>query len=385
MLKEMESLSLDEVLAYCRCPQEWFWSERAHLPRPQTLSELRALALREALRLFYAHAARTLAEAFAQVWGEWARAWKSPDLLRDLARYAEVRTAIQRAMTQERGRGRSFAQRLSASGLGSLPRELDAFAQTHRLWDAGFDQPGSRLGDVFADCFVAVDQTSRFDVPLPTPDQIVGLALPYTTELGVDGVADLVWQEDAAEGATLEVHDLNGPAHVRSRAAKADLRVIGARLARPTEPVAGWDKTRRVIYRNWVRGDSYVFSEVNYGSAQAVLAAVRRGLHAKAFVPRALARPHECLSCVYKTVCIDEGGWESQHLVDGGLLSLAEELRQVRLAFRRAALAAPTVTQPVLMELDAALERLEESGADPAQVSAIRDEAKIGFTAAQSS
>ena len=118
MLKAMESLTLDEVLAYIRCPQEWFWSERAKLPRPQTMSELRALALREALRLSYARAVRTLAEAFAHVWSEWARAWRCPDLLRDLARYAEVRTSIQRAMTQERGRGRGFAQRLAASGLG---------------------------------------------------------------------------------------------------------------------------------------------------------------------------------------------------------------------------------------------------------------------------
>ena len=86
MIKTMESLTLDEVLAYVRCPQEWFWSERAQLSRPQTLGELRALALREALRLYYGQAARTLAEAFAHVWGEWARAWKSPDLLRDLAR-----------------------------------------------------------------------------------------------------------------------------------------------------------------------------------------------------------------------------------------------------------------------------------------------------------
>lgn len=379
----MESLTLDGVLAYCRCPQEWFWSERAHLPRPQTLGELRALALREALRLFYDQAARTLAEAFAQVWGEWARAWKSPDLLRDLARYAEVRTAIQRAMTQERGRGRSFAQRLSASGLGSLPRELDAFAQTHRLWDAGFGQPGSRLGDVFADCFVAVDQASRFDVPLPTPDQVVGLALPYTTDLGVDGIADLVWQEDDVEGATLEVHDLNGPAHVRSREAKADLRVVAERLARPVERSAPWTRARRVIYRNWVRGDSYVFSEVNYGSAQATLAAVRRGLQAHALVSRALARPRECLDCVYKIVCIDEGGWESQHLIDGGLLSRAEELRQVRAAYRRAAQAAPAIAQNTLNDLDGVLERLALSGADPGWIATIRDEAQNGLDLTQ--
>lgn len=383
MLKAMESLTLDEVLAYVRCPQEWFWSERAQLSRPQTLGELRALALREALHLYYAGDARSLADAFAHVWGEWARAWKSPDLLRDLARYAEVRTAIQRAMTQERGRGHGFAQRLSASVLGSLPRDLDAIAQTHRLWDAGFGQPGSRLGDVFADCFVAVDQVARFDVPLPTPDQVVGIALPYTTDLGVNGVADLVWQEDDAQGATLEVHDLCGPDYVRVREAKIDLRVVAARLARPLDTSAPWAQARRVIYRNWVRGDSYAFSEVNYGSAQATLSAVRRGLQAQAFVPRALARPRACLDCVYKSVCIDEGGWESQHLVDGGLLSRAEELRQVRATFRRAAQTAPAIAHQTLNELDGVLERLALGSADPGWIAAIRDEAQNGLDLTQ--
>ena len=383
MLHGMASLTLDEVLAYCRCPQEWFWSTRARLTRPQTIAELRALALREALRLYYAGAAGTLAEAFARVWEEWARAWKNPDLLRDLARYAEVRTAIQRAMAQEHGRGRSFAQRLSASGLGSLPRDLDLFAQTHAVWDAGFSQPGSRLGDAFADCFVAIDQAARFEPALPRREQVIGLALPYTTELRVDGVADLIWQENDAPETTVEVHDLSGPAFVRAREAKADLRVVAARLARPREGATTWAAPRRVIYRNWARGDCYVFSEVNYGSAQAMLAAVRRGLQAQALLPRALARPRDCLDCVYKIVCIDEGGWESQPLVDSGLLRLAEELRQIRTVFRRAALAAPAITQSVLNDLDDALDRLAAGSVHPTWLATARDEAHQGLDLAQ--
>ena len=55
---------------------------------------------------------------------------------------------------------------------------------------AGFGQPSNRLGDTFADCFVAVDQAARFYQALPRHEQVVGIALPYTIELGVDGVPD---------------------------------------------------------------------------------------------------------------------------------------------------------------------------------------------------
>ncbi len=50
---------------------------------------------------------------------------------------------------------------------------------------------------------------------------------------------------------------------MRSREAKADLRVMAASLAHRLEGAATWAGTWRVIYRNWVRSDSYAFSEVH--------------------------------------------------------------------------------------------------------------------------
>ena len=82
-------------------------------------------------------------------------------------------------------------------------------------------------------------------------------------------------------------------------------------------------------------------------------------------------------------MCIDAGGSESQHLVDGGLLSRAEELRQVRAAFRRAAQTAPAIAQNTLNDLDGVLERLALSGADPGWIATIRDEAQNGLDLTQ--
>ena len=56
---------------------------------------------------------------------------------------------------------------------------------------------------------------------------------------------------------------MSGRTFVRSREAKADLRVMAASLAHRLEGAATWAGTWRVIYRNWVRSDSYAFSEVH--------------------------------------------------------------------------------------------------------------------------
>ena len=274
----MTTLSLDEVLAYARCPLEWFWERRAGLARRSSPDGLKTTALRQALVFYYEGHTDVLLQAMDWVWRDWCDAWGEPSIFDDLAVYATTRARLLKQIQLDKGRGPSYAERMHRAGLAVLGRRLDEFARTEsRVLLANDEQPvGSALGNAFTDCRMATKQAPRFQEPLPSRAEYLGPAVAYEIQLddhaNLLAGCDLAWRRSGDElgDISLEVHDMQSASHVRSRWAKHDLRVIAASLAKP---VAGssvsWEQVRRVVYRHWPSGSSYVFTETNAGHLQA--------------------------------------------------------------------------------------------------------------------
>jgi hypothetical protein len=381
----MTTLSLDEVLAYARCPLEWFWERRAGLARPSTPDGLKTAALRQALVFYYEGHTDLLLKAMDWVWRDWCEAWGEPSIFDDLLVYAQTRRSLLRQIHHDKGRGASYAERMHRAGLAVLGRRLDEFAHAeNRVFLANDEQlVGSALGDAFTDCRMAIEQARRFQEPLPARTEFLGLAVPY--EIHLDGHrslladCDLAWRRSGDEPGDIsfEVHDMQSGSYIRSRWAKHDLRVIAASLASPmAESSVSWERVRRVVYRHWPTGTCYVFTETNAGHLHAIAATVVRGLHAQALVPRALTNPAYCRACVYQQPCWEDGGWEKRHLVDPGAFAQADQIRQMSRRLRKAIDGDDVAAQRARDALAAVATTLEQSvGTDAGIAGATIEEA----------
>ena len=188
----MTTLSLDEVLAYARCPLEWFWERRAGLARRSTPDGLKTAALRQALVFYYEGHTDALLKAMDWVWRDWCDAWGEPSIFDDLVVYATTRIRLLKQIQHDKGRGPSYAERMHRAGLAVLGRRLDEFARAeNRVLLASDEQPvGSALGNAFTECRMAIEQAPHFQEPLPSRAEYLGLAVPY--EIQLDDHANLL-------------------------------------------------------------------------------------------------------------------------------------------------------------------------------------------------
>lgn len=348
-------LWLDDLRVFARCPLEWFWERRAGMPRPRSIASLLPQALKMALAFYYESHAERLIEAVHLVWRDWCEAWGEVKVVEELDEYARGRSGIlglfEKGYLAPPGGGRykaprmttQYKQRMHRAGLTRLGRRLDDFARSRglKLPDAAADQPGSLLGDVYADCLEAGENVSRYaKLPLPARAVVLGWQVPYRVDFGqgvhVAGEADLVIQappDAGRESVIMEVHEFLPVAGLRTSMAARDLRVIGASLALPSERSLGheqrslsWQQVSQVVYRHWPTGEAFEFRETNSGHLRAVLSAVVRGMSGNVIIPRALTGYDDCRECAYREQCWD-AGWEALPLVDPGTLGLAEQLR----------------------------------------------------------
>ncbi len=379
------ALSLDEILAYARCPLEWFWERRAGLARANTPNELKTAGLRQALGFYYEGHTDDLRKAMDWVWRDWCEAWGERSIFDDLVAYATTRASLLKQIQHDKGRGASYAERMHRAGLVVLGRRLDEFAGAENRVLLARDEQlvGSAFGDAFADCRMAIERASGFQEPLPSRAECLGLVVPYSIDLGgrarLQARCDLAWRHSGDEpgDVSLEVHDIESASYVRSRWAKHDLRVIAASLASPmADSSLTWARVQRVVYRHWPTGSCYVFTETNAGHLQAIVGTVVRGLGAQALVPRALTDTAFCRTCVYRQPCWEDGGWEKRHLVDPGALTQADQIRQMTRRLRKAIDGDETAAQRAREALSAVATALEQSiGTDIGIVGATVDEA----------
>ncbi len=344
------TLTVDELLQYVRCPLEWFWERRAHVPRPLAANSMTADGLRQAQAFFYEGHAPTLRDALRMVWQDWADAWGQATLPSGLDRYAQGRAAILELF--ERGRvtrpdGRRYTaprltneyrNRMHSGGLTDLGRGLDEVAQKVGL-SLGDDGENGSLADAYADGLAAAE---RMGPQLPSRDVVLGWQVAYGVELpngwSLAGMADLVWRAEAERGASavvLEVHDLQDTAWVRAGLAGRDLRVIAASMAQPVPDQAPtWERVDRVVYRQWLAGQTFTFRETNPGHLVAVAAAAVRGIETGVVIPRALAGYQNCQVCPHRERCWDERGWEALALIDDSALARATRVQELANAAR---------------------------------------------------
>ncbi len=384
----MPVIRLDEVLAYARCPLEWFWMSRAGLPRPTTPADLKMAALWQALGFFYEGHTENLLEAMDWVWQDWCASWGEPSVFDDLLRYATTRAGILKQIQLDKGRGASYGERMYRSGLAVLGRRLDEFARAQNRVLMLSEGPaiGSVLGDTVSDCRMAMEQAAGFQEPLPAREECLGQSVRYEVHLDetacLSATCDLAWRKsgDAEGEVSLEVHDMQPAGYVRSHWAKHDLRVIAASLARPPDgATVTWDRVHRVVFRNWPSGTCHVFKETNAGHLHAILATMLRGLRAQVLVPRALSQPAFCRTCVYQLPCWEDGGWEKRHLVDPGTLAQAERLRDLIRDVRRAISGDGLAAQRAREALAVINANVDEVLPDLHAVRAILDEAVIAL------
>jgi signal transduction histidine kinase len=328
-------IPLEALLAYARCPLEWFWRHRLNRPQPHSFLGLKAAAMRSALDFYYRRFTTDLTQAMQWVWRDWCQHWQAPALHDELQRYATKRNAVLEQLKADGGRGRSYAERITSADVQTLGQRLEAFARSRQLGLPGEYETvtaGSAFGDVFADCVVAVQNAGRFNEGLPGPEQYIAHALPFDVslpgELGLKSEADLVWRRGEGEAAktVLEVHSFQ-PSPTRAALAKHDLRVIAA-LAASSSTVAGLTlPPERVVFRHWLSGTCYVFTEANFGYLHGLMLSLARGLRAQALIPRAVADPQFCRGCGFRDDCSQPHAWEQSHLLDPGTLVLAEMAR----------------------------------------------------------
>lgn len=354
-------IALDELRLYARCSLAWFWQTRAGLQPEPRAADLTGAALRSALALLYTGRAEHLVKAVALVWQGWCGAWGDGAIAGELARYARERADILGRF--ESGLIRNFegeryvAPRLSNKyrtllhdrGLVALGRRLDDFARARGLGldeteSNGRERTGSELGDAFADSREAAERMVHHPQwPLPAPEVVRGLDIPFRVELGREwtlaGAADLVRLApgDQAGAVVLEIHNYEPQAFMRAGLAARDLRVIAALLATPGANDDGgvlvdWTRVERVIFRHWPGGEAFSVQEANCGQLLSVVAAVARGYAEHVVVPRALSGYDDCRACAFRNRCWSEGGWGTLPLVDPHRLHQAERDRAARLA-----------------------------------------------------
>ncbi len=334
----MTTLELDELLAYARCPLEWWWQYRAGQARPLTPDRMLRQALADALRFCREGHTADLTEALSWVWADWAEAWgKGGTVLQDLRTYAGLRNQVLAQMTRDRGRGPGLGQRLHAAGLSGLSRRLDRFAGEQGVYLApGRAGPGSRFGDAFADSLLAAEMAHTFETPLQLAGAVLeGRGVVVIGSARVSGALDLVTAEGVAE-----VHDLVSRTPRRRRDAKHDPRTIFAAQCAIDGRPALEGRERSVVVRQWLTGVSYTFTETSPGYLHTLLGGLMRGLASQAWLPRAVADPEGCARCDLLATC-QPSGWPEQHLLDPALAERTERLQKARRALRTALDARP--------------------------------------------
>jgi hypothetical protein len=364
-------IPLDELRLYSQCSLAWFWQIRAGWLPAHRVSDLVGEAMRAALALYYTGQADRLGTAVALVWQGWCEAWGDAAISAELARYARERADILARF--ESGAIRNFdgelytAPRLTNKyrtlmhdrGLTTLGRRLDEFARTHGLLLEGGEtgrpareRTGSEFGDAFADCLAAAGRMAQNGQwPLPAPEVVLGLDIPFhvelTRQLVVEGAADIVRQAPGAEkeeAVVLEIHSYEPQPFMRASLAGRDLRVIAALLAAPALVEGGtslltWTRVEHVIFRHWPSGEAYSVQEANAGHLLSVVTAVARGFAEHVVVPRALNGYDDCRACAFRDLCWSESGWGTLPFIDPHRLHRAENDRAARPA-RSAAIAA---------------------------------------------
>ena len=334
----MSTLELDELLAYARCPLEWWWQYRAGQARPLTPDRMLRQALADALRFCREGHTADLTEALSWVWADWAEAWgKGGTVLQDLRTYAGLRNQVLAQMTRDRGRGPGLGQRLHAAGLSGLARQLDRFAEEQGVYLApGRAGPGSRFGDAFADSLLAAAQAQAFETPIQLAGAVLeGRGVVVIGSARVSGALDLVTADGVAE-----VHDLVSRTPRRRRDAKHDPRTIFAAQCAIDGLPAVEGRERSVVVRQWLTGVSYTFTETSPGYLHTLLGGLMRGLASQAWLPRAVADPEGCTRCDLLATC-QPNGWPEQHLLDPALAERTGRLQKARRALRTALDARP--------------------------------------------
>jgi len=348
-------VALDEVLTYARCPLEWYWENRAHIERPESVMTLMADAVRAGLGFFYGGFVPTLVAGVEMAWRDWARDWDKSNLVTDLSTYAGERNAILMSFRNgdyKRPGGQlyevpqmtaKFRDLMHTSGALKLGAALDETARSVGLILPHSVEKGfSVLGDAYADCLDAVRQNLK---TLPARSIVKGAAVPYRTRipggLTLLGVADLVVEgrPDQPDAVILEVHQFERDPYVRFGLGARDLRVIAATLAEPNPEArpegaaaVAWRKVDRVDFRYWPTGEVYNFrGGANLGALQMLVSAAARGMRQGIVVPRALSGYEDCRDCAYRDLCWGEA-WQELSLINPIDQARAEAL--TRLASR---------------------------------------------------
>jgi hypothetical protein len=332
----MITYSLDDVLAYARCPMEWYWGRQPDMARPMTPRDLAPALIQQAAAIYYPGSVESMTQGVVTAITDWFVEWGHERMSQLVIQYVSKQAAILAKFTSgeiKKGDGQAYvAPRLSKAyekllhqnGLVAISRELNAFAEGRLgLAMPGDYGAGSAFGDAFADALRAAERADNQADGWPARESVLGCEQPFVVNIGnlnVTGRASLVLRPTASEAdngpsAAIEVHDYDArPAFAWS--ALRNLKVIAAALSRSEDGAeVPWQHVEKVVYRHVLSGKTFTFREFSPGRLLAVASAITRGMQASVIVPRILTTPDDCRACPYYKECSGKY-WEALDMMD---------------------------------------------------------------------
>jgi hypothetical protein len=303
-----ERVSLAELWAYARCPQEYFWRYEAGVAPPPTARGLVEGVVRRALQAYYAGQGSSMVQCAGQAWRETLGDWGYGDDTWDLlVKYASTRARVLEPFLSGQVTKRDGKRY-------KVPQMSNEYKR--RAMDAGLPHLAARLDERLAGAPVYTDETYRMSDAFSESVEIAGrntwpasgvaggVGVTYTVRLTdgltLDGTADLAFGVEGGR-VCLEVHD-GGAVLPPLFVVRRDLRVVAALHAE-----GEWDGVERVIFRHLRSGETVPVSRSSgSGRLLAAVIAAAAGVRHRVYVPRLASQSRGCLSCEYYGLCVGE-------------------------------------------------------------------------------